>query len=103
MEKTTALNAVYAISDQIIVRDIEKELIIIPLTSGRADLESEFYALKDTARAFWLKVDGQQKLGHIVEALANEFDASRSVVETEILLLVEELLKRQMLIDVTAL
>jgi len=98
---TNALNFdyVYAISEDVVARNIEGELIIVPLTSGIGDMEEEIYTLNDTGRAIWEKLDGQKNLREIVEALKTEFEAEPEEIEGDVLGLIGELLKRRMVVE----
>jgi len=98
---TNALNFdyVYAISEDVVARNIEGELIIVPLTSGIGDMEEEIYTLNDTGRAIWEKLDGQKNLREIVEALTTEFEAEPEEIEGDVLGLIGELLKRRMVVE----
>ena len=50
---TTSLHQIYTPSDQIVAREIEGELIIVPLTAGFGDMEDELYTFNPTGRALW--------------------------------------------------
>lgn len=92
-------DCVYAISEDIVARNIEGELIIVPLTSGIGDMEEEIYTLNETGRAIWEKLDGQKNLREIVEALKTEFEAEPEEIEGDVLGLIGELLKRRMVVE----
>lgn len=95
-------DAVYAPSEDIVAREIEGELIIIPLVAGIGDMEDELYTLNDTGRAIWSRLDGRIKLSEIIVSLSQEFDAAAGEIEHDVLGLVEELAKRRMLVEVAA-
>jgi len=95
-------DAVYVPSDDVVAREIEGELIIIPLVAGIGDMEDELYTLNDTGKAIWNLLDGQATLDEIISALAQEFDAPPGEIEQDVLGLVEELVKRRMLVEVEA-
>jgi len=63
-------DAVYVPSDDVVAREIEGELIIIPLVAGIGDMEDELYTLNDTGKAIWNLLDGQATLDEIISALA---------------------------------
>jgi hypothetical protein len=86
-------------SDDIVAREIEGELIIVPLVSGIGDLEDELFTLNDTGKAIWRKLDGQLRLGEIIKSLVQDYDAPEKEIEKDVLGLVEELLKRRMLVE----
>jgi len=51
MNEKLDLDAVYLPSEDIVAREIEGEIVIIPLVSGIGDMEDELYTLNETARA----------------------------------------------------
>lgn len=90
----------YAISEDVVARNIEGELIIVPLTSGIGDMDEEIYTLNETGRVIWEKLDGQKSLREIVELLKTDFEAVPGEIEGDVLGLVGELLKRRMVVEV---
>jgi hypothetical protein len=93
---------VLAPSDNIVAREIEGELIIVPLVSGIGDLDDELFTLNDTGKAIWKCLDGKSSLSEITSQLAKEYDSPASEIEQDVIGLVEELLKRRMLVEVAA-
>jgi hydroxylamine reductase (hybrid-cluster protein) len=96
------LSARYAPSHDVVARDIEGELIIVPLAAGIGDLEDELFTVNDTGRAIWNHLDGKQTLQEIIASLCSEFDASPDEITQDVTGFTTELLKRRMLIDVSA-
>jgi len=96
----TSLNNVYKPSEDIVARNIQGELIIIPITSGIGDLEDEIFTLNETGRAIWEKLDGKKTLKEIAQELARDFEGSLEEIEKDVLGLIRELLKRRMLVEV---
>lgn len=99
---TIQLDGVYTPSEDVVAREIEGELIIIPLVAGIGDLEDELFTLNETGKAIWDRLDGAADLGAIVSALAAAYDAPATEIERDVLGLVNELLRRRMLVEVTA-
>jgi hypothetical protein len=95
MDDKVSLDAVYAPSDEIVAREIEGEIIIVPLGSGIGDMEEELYTLSETARAVWEKLDGTKTLKDIAEVLACEYEAPRGTIEEDVVGLLGELVKRR--------
>jgi len=93
------LDSTYVLSEDVVARNIESELIIVPLTSGIGNMEEEIYTLNETGRAIWEKLDGQKSLREIVKMLKTEFDAAPEEIEEDILGLVGELIKRRMVVE----
>jgi hypothetical protein len=98
MNVKTDLGACYLPSEDIVAREIEGELIIVPLVSGIGDMEDELFTLNETGRVIWEKLDGRKTLEDIVGEISSEYDASLGEIEKDVLGLVRELLKRKMLV-----
>jgi coenzyme PQQ biosynthesis protein PqqD len=94
------VNTVCFPSDNIVAREIEGELIIVPLVSGIGDMEDELFTLNDTGKEIWKRLDGKRSLKVIVDELIEEFDAPREEIENDILGLTAELAKRKMITEV---
>ena len=93
------LNAVYVPSDKIVAREIEGELVIVPLVSGIGDMEDELFTLNETGKAMWSKMDGKNNLAKIVDELAKEYESPREEIKNDVLGLAKELIKRGMLAE----
>lgn len=92
---------VYKHNDDIVTREIENEYILVPITSGIGDLDEEIYALNDTGRVIWEKLDGAKDLSTIKSELQHEFDADEQEIKRDIRGFVEELVKRNILVKIT--
>ncbi|OGO34134.1 MAG: hypothetical protein A2Z16_06045 [Chloroflexi bacterium RBG_16_54_18] len=92
-------DAVYVPSEDIVAREIEGEIIIVPLAAGIGDMEDELYALNETGKAIWKLLDGRKSLEGVIATLSHDFEAEPDEVEGDVLGLVEELLKRRMLVE----
>lgn len=95
------LDKVFAHSEDVVAREIEGELIIIPLVAGIGDMEDELFTLNETGRAIWNELDGQKSLREIIDKLSEEYEVSNETLEQDVIGFVEELLKRKMLVEVT--
>ena len=101
MATTVALEAVYLPSDDVVAREIEGEIIIVPLTSDVGNVEDALFTLNETGRAIWEQLDGQRSLRDVAAELSAEYDAPAQEIEADVLGLVEELVKRSMLAEVS--
>ncbi len=88
---------VYKISDEVVAREIEGELIIVPLSGGLGDMEDALYTLNETGRVIWTKLDGRRSVGDIVGELSTEFDADRGEIAADVVGLLDELKSRRMI------
>jgi hypothetical protein len=98
MSSSLDVNARPRPSNDIVARVIDGQIIIIPLVSGIGDLEEELYTLNDTGKNIWDRLDGTRTLEQIVKEMSADFEASEDVLRTDVLGLVDELLKRKILV-----
>ena len=102
METQVALDAIYTPSEDVVFRDIEGELIIVPLTwgvGGAEDEQNAIFTLNDAGRAIWDRLDGQRSLRAVAAELAAEYEAPSGEIEADVLGLVGELVNRRMLVE----
>jgi hypothetical protein len=99
-EAKVSLDGLYKPSEDIVARNIEGELIIVPLVSGIGDLEDELYTMNETGKAIWDRLDGKKKLKDVLEELSAEFEAPAGEIEKDLIGLVEELVRRKILVAV---
>mgnify|MGYP001618168408 CR=1 FL=1 len=100
-EIKTDLETVYLPSEDMVIREMQGEFVIIPLKYGMADLEDEVFKLSGTAKAMWDKLNARKTLREIAQELNLEYDAPLELIERDLLQLAEELLKRRMLVAVS--
>ena len=96
VESQVTLDGIYGPSEDIVAREIEGEIVIIPLVSGIGDMEDELFTLNETGRAVWRKLDGTRTLRQVARALADEFEAPAGVIGGEVVGLVAELAAKKM-------
>ncbi len=77
MSLPTTPDTICAPSDDVVAREIEGEIVIVPLTAGIGDADDELYTLNDTGRAIWQRLDGKRTLREVAASLAEEFEATR--------------------------
>jgi hypothetical protein len=102
MNLNASLNGIYAPSDDIVAREIEGELIIVPLVSGIGDMEDELYTMNETGKIIWDQLNGKQSLREIVHRLSPNYESTESEIEKDIIGLVTELLKRKLITEITS-
>ena len=96
MSEPIDLNAVYTPSENVVAREIEGELILVPITSGVGDMEDELYTLNDTGKVIWEHLGERKPLSSLVTSLSETYDAAESEIEEDVKGLLLELLKRNM-------
>ena len=92
-----SLDHYYIPSHDIVSREIDGEIVIVPLTAGIGDLSDDLFALNTTAKAVWLLLDGNTTLAQIVTILCGKYEASRKQIEHDVIGLMEELLARKII------
>ncbi len=97
-EPKVSLDGLYRPSEDIVARNIEGELIIVPLVSGIGDLEDELYTMNETGKAIWDRLDGNTRLRDVLSELLAEFEAPEGEIEKDLLGLVGELVRRKILV-----
>lgn len=93
------LDSTYIPSENVVARNIEGELIIVPITNEIGDMGNNIYTLNETGRAIWEKLESKKSLREIIETLKIEFEATPEEIEGDILGLVGEFLKRRMVVE----
>jgi hypothetical protein len=94
------INIVYAVSDEVVDREIEGEMIIVPLTSDVGDMEDELYTLNETGKTIWDRLDGKTSLKNLVTQLSEEYDASFQEIKSDVFGLMKELLNRKFIVEI---
>lgn len=95
-----SIDRIYTPSEDVVAREIEGELIIVPLVAGIGDMEDELFSLNETGKAIWDLLDGKRNLGQVTVELAENYESLQTEIEHDVLGLVEELVKRRMLVEV---
>ena len=94
-------DAVYAVSDVVIAREIEDEIILIPLPSDLLDQEKGLYTINPAGQAIWRRLDGVNRLKDIVKDLSAEYNIPTGQMEKDVHAFVKEMLKRKLLVLVS--
>lgn len=100
MNTKVSLDKVYALSEDVVAREIQGEFLIIPIASGIAESDEEIFTLNETGRAVWHNLDGKITLRTLIDKLLSEFEAADREIENEVLGFTGELLKRKMVVEV---
>ncbi len=88
----------YRKNNDIIVREIEGEYLMIPIASGIGDMEDEMYTLNKTGIAIWEKLSPDKTLETVIDELCEEYDADIKEITIDVIGLIEELFKRKIVL-----
>jgi hypothetical protein len=94
------VNSVYALSEDVVTRDIGGETVIVPITGGIGDMEDELYTINDSGQAILSMLDGKKSLREIVMDLSSDYDASVTDITSDVVGFVSELYRRKILVEV---
>ena len=97
MDTDVSLEKVYVPSEDIVAREIEGEIIIVPLVSGIGDMEDELYTLNETGQAIWKLLDGKKSLKEVAAELTEEFEGEEII--RDVLGFVTELVSKRILVE----
>ena len=77
------LERCYKKDPNMIFRDIEGEMILVPIRRRTADLES-IYTLNETGSRIWELIDGQHTLREIRDTIVQEYEATPEEAEADL-------------------
>lgn len=98
MSQAIAMKDVFEPSEDIVAREIEGEIIIIPLVAGIGDAEDNLYTLNPTGRDVWRLMDGKNTVLDAVNILAERYKAGAAVIEEDVKGLLSEFFERRFII-----
>jgi hypothetical protein len=100
MNRSVGDAEVYKISPEVVAREIEGELIIVPLTTGIGEDEEDLFSLNETGKEIWRRLDGKRTLADVATALVEEYAGSPAEIRRDLKGLIRELLRRKMVVRV---
>jgi hypothetical protein len=92
------LNSICMPSQGVVAREIEGEIVIVPIAAGIGEAEDELYTLNETGQAIWQKLDGRRTLKDVAASLVRKFTSPLSELETDVLGFASELTQRGILV-----
>lgn len=93
------LESIYASSEDVVVRDIHGETVIVPITSSVVDTEGAIFTLNETGKAIFNKLDGKRKLMAVINQLTEEYEVSFEKARDNTVGLVEQLLEKKIIVE----
>lgn len=94
-----SLFSVFRKIDNIIVKEIEDELLVITMNNGITDIDSSIYTINTTGKIIWEKLTGLISLDAIIEDLAGEYDVSREIIEKDVKKLIRDFLDKGLILE----
>lgn len=78
------LEDVYIPSDEVVARNIEGELIIVPIQKGVVDFEDALYSLNETGKRVWSMFLAGIRVREICGSLIEEYDAPFETIRNDV-------------------
>lgn len=91
---TIELNKHYRVSEKIIAKEIEEELVIVPLKAGVGDLDSEIYSLNSTGISIWEKLTGTRSVDEIIKMVSVEYGVPYNEIKFDVIQLIKDLVDK---------
>jgi hypothetical protein len=83
-------SVIYAKSDNLVMRNVGSETILVPVRSNVGDLDSVF-TLNTIAARIWMLLDGRRTLDELVDELCREYDVTPEVLRSDVAELLQAL------------
>jgi len=100
--KKIRMDMVFAHSSDVVSREIDGALVIVPLAAGVGDMEDDLFSMNESGTQIWNMLDGKRTLQEIADILARQYQAEPGEIEQDVAGIVTELLKRRMLVEAAA-
>ena len=94
-----SLTATYLPSEKIVSRQIEGEILIIPIEDGLADLNDEMFSLNGTGLAIWEKLNSDNDVETICNNLAIDFNSSVDQISADVIGFLKMLLEKPLIFE----
>jgi hypothetical protein len=75
-------SVIYAKSDNLVMRSVGGETILVPVRSNVGDLDSVF-TLNAVAARIWTLLDGKRSVDEVIDELSSEYDAAPDVIRAD--------------------
>jgi hypothetical protein len=86
---------------EVVSRQIEGELIIVPIRSGVGDLNS-LYTLNPVGSVLWDFMDESHTIAEMVQRVCDEFEVTASQAQQDIAAFLESLLEEKLIVPAAA-
>jgi len=88
----------YTVSDELISREIEGEIIIVPLNQGIGSLDESLFTLNKTGKIIWDMLDGSKSIEQLIDYLVEKFNASKETIQLDVVEIITNLLDKGLVI-----
>lgn len=99
MNSKVDLNAVYALSEDVVMRKIDGETILVPIGSGIGDLEDDLYTVNESGLSILSMLDGKRTLKDVAMVIGSQYEADEESLIVDVLGFTSELYRRKMIVE----
>lgn len=92
-----AENVVFTKQTELVEREIEGELLLIPIMAGVGDADANLYSFNDQGADIWKLIDGTRTLGEIADGLCTMYEVTREQALAETAVFLESLLAKKLI------
>lgn len=92
-------SSIFKKADNLIVKEIEDELLIITTNEGITDINSFVYTFNPTGKAIWDKLEDYSCLGTLIDVLADEYDAPKNRIANDVKKIIGEMLEKRLIFE----
>lgn len=93
----------YQRSEEVLFREIDGEIIIVPVNSKMISAkEDALFTLTDTGRLIWNQLDGTNTVQQLIDNLCQEYDAPQEQVSKDVVTFLEQLAVRGMIKNISS-
>lgn len=78
-------------SEDVIAREIEGEILLVPIVAGMVHGDDALYTLSPTAKRIWEHLDGKNTLEDIINILSQAYEGGHDEIEEDVLGFVREM------------
>lgn len=87
---------IYKVRDNIVLRKIADEHVLMPIMDSLAE-EPKLYGLNKLGHFIWNKIDGKTSLEQILNAILDRFATEREPAEKDLCVFIERLLHNNLI------
>lgn len=69
---------------ELVERDIDGELLVIPIMAGVGDADANLYSFNEQGATIWKLIDGTRSVGEIADLVCAEYEVTREQALQEI-------------------
>lgn len=87
------LKDIFIPSERVVAREIEGELIIVPIDDGIANFEDTLFTFNATGRRLWDLLSPKTNVQEVCAQLSNEYNAPFEKIQSDVVELIVKLCK----------